>query len=409
MSLLDKLDAARSSQDHLDELGVNAIGATIDVVGSATEGRIDGRRVVLAGTNNYLGLTFDPNCVEAGMQALQSHGTGTTGSRLANGTYSGHAALEREMTEFLGARSTIVFTTGYVANVGTISTLAGPGDVIVLDADSHASIYEGAKLSGAEVYRFRHNDPADLEKRLRRLGDRTSRTLVIVEGLYSMLGDIAPLREICEVKERYGAYLLLDDAHSFGTMGATGRGLAEAQGVEDQVDFLTGTFSKSLGSVGGYCSSRRHDVSPLRSQIRAYMFTASSTPSVIASTRAALRLIGERGYLRDRLWQNARDVHSAMTELGFTLGSEASPVIATIMDSPQQAADAWQMLLDSGVYVNLVVPPGAPKNMSILRCSLSAAHTPEQVAHIIDAYARIAERLLGTKQARRRTAVAAGG
>jgi 8-amino-7-oxononanoate synthase len=408
MSLLDKLDAARSSQDHLDELGVNAIGATIDVVGSATEGRIDGRRVVLAGTNNYLGLTFDPNCVEAGVQALQSHGTGTTGSRLANGTYSGHAALEREMTEFLGARSTIVFTTGYVANVGTISTLAGPGDVIVLDADSHASIYEGAKLSGAEVYRFRHNDPADLEKRLRRLGDRASRTLVIVEGLYSMLGDIAPLREICEVKERYGAYLLLDDAHSFGTMGRTGRGLAEAQDVEDQVDFLTGTFSKSLGSVGGYCASRLHDVSPLRSQIRAYMFTASSTPSVIASTRAALRLIGERGYLRDRLWQNARDVHSAMADLGFTLGSDASPVIATIMDSPQQAADAWQMLLDSGVYVNLVVPPGAPKNMSILRCSLSAAHTPEQVSHIIDAYARIAEELLG-KRVRRRTAVAAGG
>jgi len=397
MSLLDKLEAARIFQDEIDALGVNAIGATIDVVGSATEGRIDGKRVVLAGTNNYLGLTFEPACMEAAMQAVQSHGTGTTGSRVANGTYSAHAALERELSEFLGARSSIVFTTGYVANVGTISTLAGPGDVIVLDADSHASIYEGARLSGAEIYRFRHNDPADLEKRLKRLGDRASKTLVIVEGLYSMLGDVSPLKEFCEVKDRYGAFLLLDDAHSFGTMGETGRGLAEAAGCEDQVDFLTGTFSKSLGSVGGYCASRIHDMSPLRSQIRAYMFTASSTPSVIASTRAALRLIGERKELRTRLWDNARKVHSALEQFGFELGAEASPVIATLMDTPQQAATAWQILLEAGVYVNLVVPPGAPKNLSILRCSLSAAHTPDQIARIINAYAVVAEQVLGQR------------
>lgn len=399
MSLLDKLEAARSFQDEVDALGVNAIGATIDVVGSATEGRLDGKRVVLAGTNNYLGLTFEPACIEAAMQAVHSQGTGTTGSRVANGTYSAHAALEREMTEYLGARSAIVFTTGYVANVGTISTLAGPGDVIVLDADSHASIYEGARLSGAEVYRFRHNDPQDLEKRLKRLGDRASKTLVIVEGLYSMLGDVSPLAEICEVKDRYGAFLLLDDAHSFGTMGENGRGAAEFFDVEDRVDFLTGTFSKSLGSVGGWCASRLHDLSPLRTQIRAYMFTASSTPSVIASTRAALRLVGERPELREQLWNNARVVHGALDSLGFTLGSDASPVIASIMDDPQQAAAAWQMLLDAGVYVNLVVPPGAPKNMSILRCSLSAAHTKEQIDRIVDAYALVAEQLLGRRPA----------
>ena len=404
MSLLDKLEAARSFQNEVDALGVNAIGATIDVVGSATEGRLDGKRVVLAGTNNYLGLTFEPACIEAAMHAVHSQGTGTTGSRVANGTYSAHAALEREMTEYLGARSAIVFTTGYVANVGTISTLAGPGDVIVLDADSHASIYEGARLSGAEVYRFRHNDPSDLEKRLKRLGDRANKTLVIVEGLYSMLGDVSPLAEICEVKDRYGAYLLLDDAHSFGTMGENGRGAAEFFGVQDRVDFLTGTFSKSLGSVGGWCASRLHDLSPLRTQIRAYMFTASSTPSVIASTRAALRLVGERPELREQLWNNARVVHGALESLGFTLGSDASPVIASIMDDPQQAAAAWQMLLDAGVYVNLVVPPGAPKNMSILRCSRSAAHTDEQIDSIVDAYALVAEQLLG-----RRPAAAAAG
>ncbi|TVS16437.1 MAG: aminotransferase class I/II-fold pyridoxal phosphate-dependent enzyme [Gammaproteobacteria bacterium] len=399
MSLLEKLEAAQRSQDVLKALGVNAIGATIDVAGSATEGEIAGNRVVLAGTNNYLGLTFDQACVDAAVAAVRSHGTGTTGSRLANGTYACHAALEDELNAFLGARSSIVFTTGYVANVGTISTLAGPGDVIVLDADSHASIYEGAKLSGAEVYRFRHNDPDDLAKRLRRLGERASRTLVIVEGLYSMLGDVSPLKKICEVKDRYGAYLLLDDAHSFGTMGANGRGLAEAQGCEDEVDFITGTFSKSLGSVGGYCASRKHDINPLRAQIRAYMFTASSTPSVIASTRAALQLIGRRPELRTRLWQNAKRVHSALGSLGFTLGADFSPVIATIMDSPQQAASAWQMLLDAGVYVNLVVPPGAPKNLSILRCSLSAAHTPDQINQIISAYALVADQLMDRPKA----------
>lgn len=399
MSLLDKLEAAQRSQDELATLGVNAIGATIDVTGSATEGEIDGRRVVLAGTNNYLGLTFEPDCIDAAVQATLTHGTGTTGSRLANGTYTAHAALERELCDFLQVRSSIVFTTGYVANIGSISTLASSGDVIVLDADSHASIYEAAKLSGAEVYRFRHNDPSDLDKRLRRLGDRASRTLVIVEGLYSMLGDVSPLKEICEVKDRYGAYLLLDDAHSFGTMGANGRGLAEAEGVEDSVDFITGTFSKSLGSVGGYLASRKHDINPLRSQIRAYMFTASSTPSVIASTRAALSMIGHRTELRQRLWRNAERVHGGLKRAGFKLGSEASPVIATIMDSPQQAASAWQMLLEAGVYVNLVVPPGAPKNMSILRCSLSAAHTPEQIDHIIDAYALVADNLMDRPKA----------
>jgi len=398
MSLLDKFDTANSVQDVLSTLGVNVIGATLDVTGSATEGRTeDRRRVVLAGTNNYLGLTFDPVCVEAAVQAAQTHGTGTTGSRLANGTYSGHVALERELSRFLGARSTIVFTTGYMANVGVISTLAGPGDAIVLDADSHASIYEGARLGGAAVYRFRHNDVADLEKRLKRLGEQASRTLVIAEGLYSMLGDSAPLAEICEVKRRYGAWLLLDEAHSFATMGANGRGLAEQAAAEDEVDFVTGTFSKGLGSVGGFVSSRLHDLEPMRYSTRAYMFTASSAPSVIASTRAALRLVETRPALRERLWHNAERVHVALSTMGFKLGAPASPVIATIMEHPTQAAEAWQQLLDQGVYVNLVVPPGAPKNLSILRCSLSAAHTDEQVDRIIDAYGAVAERLMGKR------------
>jgi 8-amino-7-oxononanoate synthase len=197
---------------------------------SSTEAIINGRRMILAGTNNYMGLTFDPDCIEAATQAAGKLGTGTTGSRMANGTYSGHVQLERELADFYGCTYGVVFSTGYIANLGMLSSLTAPGDVLLIDADSHASIYDGCRLSGAEIIRFRHNDPGDLEKRLKRLGDRAANTLVVVEGIYSMLGDRAPLADIAAVKERYGAFLLVDEAHSLGVLGRKGRGLAEEAG-----------------------------------------------------------------------------------------------------------------------------------------------------------------------------------
>ncbi len=205
MSLLDKFHTPPAIVDSIERYGVNPAGLTVEVDGCATEGVVNGQRVVLAGTNNYLGLTFDPLCIDAAIGALITHGTGTTGSRMANGTYSDHSLLEIELADFFEARSAIVFTTGYQANLGMISALTGPDDLILLDADSHASIYDGAKLSGAQIYRFPHNDVAALEKRLQRLGERAKRTLVVVEGLYSMMGDRAPLREMTEVAHRYGA------------------------------------------------------------------------------------------------------------------------------------------------------------------------------------------------------------
>jgi 8-amino-7-oxononanoate synthase len=403
MSLLDKFHTPPAIVDSIERYGVNPAGLTVEVDGCATEGVVNGQRVVLAGTNNYLGLTFDPLCIDAAIGALITHGTGTTGSRMANGTYSDHSLLELELADFFEARSAIVFTTGYQANLGMISALTGPDDLILLDADSHASIYDGAKLSGAQIYRFPHNDVNALERRLQRLGERAKRTLVVVEGLYSMMGDRAPLREMTEVAHRYGALILVDEAHSMGVLGERGRGRAEEEGVLRKVDFLVGTFSKSLGSIGGYCVSPHIDLDVMRASIRAYMFTASSAPSVIAAARAGLRIVRERPELRARLWRNANDVYRALRSMGFEVGPEASPVVPVRFDDMGEAVDAWHALLASGVYVNLVAPPASPGNFSLLRCSLSAGHTREQVQRIIDGFGKL-RCSLGQRYTVRRTA-----
>ena len=230
MNIFEKFQPTAAALQRVLELGDSPFGVVTEELRSATEGVINGREVILAGTNNYLGLTFAPECIEAAKEATESQGTGTTGSRMANGTYGEHVALERELADFMGTDSAIVFTTGYQATMGTVSTLMGPGDVILLDADSHASIYDGSRRGGADFLRFRHNDVDDLERRLESLGERAANTLIVVEGIYSMLGDRAPLRDIVELKRRYGSYLLVDEAHSLGVLGANGRGLAEYAG-----------------------------------------------------------------------------------------------------------------------------------------------------------------------------------
>ncbi len=389
MSLFDKFQPIADIQADLKELGVMPFGAVTEKLLSSTEAIVNGHKVILAGTNNYLGLTFDPECLEAAKRAIDESGTGTTGSRMANGTFAEHVALENELAAFFDRRHAIVFSTGYAATMGMGSTLAGPGDVIVLDADSHASIYDGVRLGGADVIRFRHNDPADLEKRLRRLGDRIDNTLIIVEGIYSMMGDQAPLAEIAELKRKYGGLLLVDEAHSLGMLGEHGRGVAEAAGVEDDVDFVVGTFSKSLGAIGGYCVSNHDQLNAIRFAIRSYIFTASPSPSVIASTRAALRLMQERPYLRDQLWDNARRLYDGLKALGLEVSPEVSPVVAVTINDRNQAIDWWNRLLQHGAYVNLVMPPASPTDDSLLRCSVSAAHSPGQIDRIVAAFAAV--------------------
>ena len=389
MSLLDKFSVTRQLKAGLEDIGRDPTGVVFDTINSATEGVVEGRTTILAGTNNYLGLTFDPACVAAGVSAMQTQGTGTTGSRMANGSYASHGALETELADFFQCSNAMVFSTGYAANLGVLTALLGKGDVVLLDSDAHASLYDGCRMSGADIYRFRHNDMVSLERRLERLEDRAGRCLIIVEGMYSVLGDCAPLAKIVELKERFGASLLVDEAHSLGVFGDRGCGVAEEQGVLDKVDFIVGTFSKSLGAMGGFCVSR-HDVLGLfRYVSRPFMFTASPSPAVMATTREALHQLRTRRELKATLWSNARRLYSGLQALGFDLGPEVSPVIAVRCEDRESALCNWNKLLQDGVYVNMMLPPATPGGASFLRCSISAAHTPEQISTIIEKFASL--------------------
>jgi 8-amino-7-oxononanoate synthase len=385
--LFDKFQTMADFQAELAERDVVPFGAVTEKILSPTEGIVEGHKVILAGTNNYMGISFDPRCIAASQAAAAEWGTGTTGSRLANGSFAEHEALEKEIAEFYGVGHAIVFSTGYAATMGMCSTLAGPGDVIMLDADSHASIYAGVQLSGADIIRYKHNDPEDLAKRMRRLGDRASQALIIAEGIYSMLGDVAPLKEIAAVKREYGGYLLVDEAHSMGVLGESGRGAAQAAGVEADVDFTVGTFSKSLGSIGGFCVSRHAELEAIRFCIKAYIFTASSSPSVIASTREALRIIASEPERRQQVWDNATRLYDGLKALGLPVGPTASPVVAVEMVDRSRTIECWKALMEAGVYVNLVIPPASPSTNFLLRNSVSAAHSIEQIDTIISAYA----------------------
>lgn len=373
--MFGKFASLHEAYGRVRQAGADPFGVAFDEVVSPTTARIGGRDILLLGTNNYLGLTFAPEAIAAASDALHRYGTGTTGSRIANGTYAGHAELERRVARFLGRRDAMVFTTGHQANLGILATLAGREDHLLLDADSHASIYDGARLGSASVTRFRHNDPGDLARRLRVLADKPGDRLIVVEGLYSMLGDVAPLREIAAIKRETGAYLLVDEAHSLGVLGERGRGLIEAAGVHDDVDFVVGTFSKSLGSIGGFCASDHAGFDLLRLAARSYMFTASLPPSVVASVMTGFDLIDQRPQLRAQLSANAARLHAALAASGFRLGPSVSPIVSVRLRDPALAVTFWNRLLSAGIYVNLALPPATPEGESLLRSSVSAAHS----------------------------------
>jgi 8-amino-7-oxononanoate synthase len=320
---------------------------------------------------------------------MKSHGTGTTGSRMANGSYAAHGVLEAELADFFQCSNAMVFSTGYAANLGVLTALLGQDDAVLLDSDAHASLYDGCRMSDADIFRFKHNDLMSLERRLERLKDRADRCLIIVEGMYSVLGDCAPLADIVALKERYGAKLLVDEAHSLGVYGDRGCGVAEEQGVLDQVDFIVGTFSKSLGAMGGFCASKHDELNLFRYVSRPFMFTASPSPAVMATTYEALQQLRKRPDLKESLWSNARILYAGLQNLGFDLGPEVSPVIAVRCKSRESALSHWNHLLQAGVYVNMMLPPATPGGACFLRCSISAAHTPDQISTIIEEFSKL--------------------
>lgn len=383
--LMSKFDPLIAERRKLLDSGVtDPFAIVMEQVKSPTEAVIKGKDTILLGTYNYMGMTFDPDVIQAGKDALEQFGSGTNGSRMLNGTFRDHMGVEQALRDFYGMSGAIVFSTGYMANLGMISTLAGKGEYVILDADSHASIYDGCKQGYAEIVRFRHNDVTDLDKRLGRLPADAGK-LVVLEGVYSMLGDIAPLKEMVAVAKKHGAMVLVDEAHSMGFFGPNGRGVYEDQGLEGEVDFVVGTFSKSVGTVGGFCVSNHPKFEAIRLACRPYIFTASLPPSVVATAEASIRKLMHAHNKRAHLWENARKLHGGLTAMGFTLGTETpdSAIVAVILDDQEQAVAMWQALLDGGLYVNMARPPATPAGTFLLRCSLCAEHTSEQIDRVL--------------------------
>jgi 8-amino-7-oxononanoate synthase len=388
--LFDKFQPVIDLRAGLLSSGVtDPFSLVMEKVISPTVAVCNGRETILLGTYNYMGMTFDPDVIAAGKQALEDFGAGTTGSRVLNGTYAGHREVEQALCEFYAMDHAMVFSTGYQANLGIISTMAGKGDYIVLDIDSHASIWDGCKLGDAEVVPFKHNDIEAMEKRLKRIPEGAGK-LVILEGVYSMMGDIAPLKEMIAIAKKYGAMVLVDEAHSMGFIGPNGRGVAEDQGCLDDVDFVIGTFSKSVGTVGGFCVSNHPKFEIMRLVCRPYVFTASLPPSVVATAATSIRKLMHGKAKRDHLWENSKTLHKGLTDAGFQLGTAEpqSAIIAVIMPDLERGAMMWEALLHEGLYVNLARPPATPTNMTLLRCSLCAEHSAEQVQQIIGMFTR---------------------
>jgi 7-keto-8-aminopelargonate synthetase-like enzyme len=387
--LFSKFDPLIEQRERLLAHGMtDPFNLVMDEVESPTVAICNGKRTILLGTYNYMGMTFDPDVIAAGKQALEEFGSGTTGSRVLNGTYVGHRAVEQALRDFYALDQAMVFSTGYQANLGVISTLAGKEDYVVLDVDSHASIYDGCALGNAQIVPFRHNDVEALERRLKRIPEGAGK-LVVLEGVYSMLGDVAPLKEMVAACKAHGAMVLVDEAHSMGFIGENGRGVAEAQGVIDDVDFIIGTFSKSVGTVGGFCVSNHPKFEILRLVCRPYVFTASLPPSVVATAATSIRKLMGAADKRAHLWENSKRLHSGLKQLGFTLGTDEaqSAIIAVIMPDLETGAAMWQALLGEGLYVNLARPPATPAGMTLLRCSLCSEHSGEQVGEILGMFA----------------------
>ncbi|WP_426169386.1 serine palmitoyltransferase [Sandarakinorhabdus sp. DWP1-3-1] len=387
--LFSKFDALIAERAAVLAKGIrDPFAIVMQEVKSPTVAIIDGKETILLGTYNYMGMTFDPDVIAAGEEALRKFGAGTTGSRVLNGTYQGHKECEDALKDFYGMSHAMVFSTGYQANLGMVSTLAGKGDYIILDADSHASIYDGCYLGNADIVRFKHNSAEDLEKRLRRLPPEAGK-LVILEGVYSMLGDIAPLQELVAIAKAHGAMVLVDEAHGMGFFGENGRGVYEAAGVAADVDFVVGTFSKSVGTVGGFCVSNHPKFEILRLVCRPYTFTASLPPAVVACAATSIRKLMHAGDKRERLWDMSRKLHSGLIARGFRLATETceSAIVSVLMPDQETTVRMWQAMLELGVYVNMSRPPATPAGVFLLRCSLCAEHSAEQLDTVLERFA----------------------
>lgn len=356
-----------------------------------SEAIFQGRRLIMCGSNNYLGLTTHPKVRQAAIDAIQQFGTSCTGSRFLNGTLELHEQLEHELAEWVGKQTALVFSTGMQVNLGTISSLVGRNDVVILDRDDHASIVDGARLGWGKVKRFQHNNVDDLERVLQGIDNKIGR-LVIVDGLFSMEGDIARLPEIVKVCKNYGARLMVDDAHALGVLGG-GRGTAAHFGLNDGVDLIMGTFSKSLASVGGYIAGDEDVIHYIKHHARSLIFSASIPPANAATALAALHVMQEEPERVKRVNDIGDLMRKSYHELGFNTGNSVSPIIPIFIGDNYRAAMIWKTMFEAGVYVNMVVPPAVPEGKQLLRTSYMATHTDEQLTRVVEIFSQVGKQV----------------
>lgn len=363
--------------------------------GADAEVMIQGRKMIMIGSNNYLGLTTHPRVKEAAKAAIDKYGSGCTGSRFLNGTLDIHEELEERLARFMNKEKCLLFSTGFQANLGAISTVVGRDDTILCDRMNHASILDGCRLSYGRTLKFRHNDMEDLERLLTSsdLQETDSATLVITEGVFSMEGDLGEVKEIVGLKRKHGFRVLLDDAHGVGYMGPGGRGVAEHFGVESEVDIIMGTFSKSFASLGGFIVGDGDVIDYVKHHARPLIFSASMPPANVATVLATLEIMENEPEHRERLWKNTRRMNAAFRELGFQIGKTESPVIPIIIGDMDRTMRFWKELFEAGVFVNPIVPPGVPPDLSLLRTSYMATHTEEELDKVLGIFARIGKRL----------------
>jgi 8-amino-7-oxononanoate synthase len=354
------------------------------------EVRIDGKNLVMLGSNNYLGLTNHPKVKEAAIQAVARYGSGCAGSRFLNGTLGIHVELEEKLANFMGKDAAITFSTGFQVNLGVIACLVERGDVVYLDKQDHACIIDGARLSFGVTKKFAHNDPTDL-KRLMADGSARKGSLVVVDGVFSMEGDIARLPELVDVAQEFGAGLMVDDAHGLGVLGSRGRGTAEHFGLEDEVDLIMGTFSKSLASIGGFICGDADMIHFIKHNARTLIFSAAPPPASVAAASAAVDIIAREPDRRERLWKNTRFMMQGLKNLGFDTGASETPVIPILVGDDHRAFAMSKRLQEEGVFVNPVVSPATPKGRALLRTSYMATHTEDHLSRALDALKKVGQ------------------
>lgn len=357
---------------------------------------IHGKELIMLGSNNYLGLTTHPKVKEAALEAIRKYGTGCTGSRFMNGTLDLHVKLEAELARFYRKEACLVFSTGYQTSLGVVSALARKGDVILTDKLDHASIMDGCRMSYGTVKRFLHNDPVSLDKALAST-PRDAGKLIVVDGVFSVEGDLAPLDKIVSLASRYHARVMVDDAHAVGVVGRHGRGTAEHFGVEDKVDLIMGTFSKSFATIGGYVVGDNKVITYIRHNARSMLFSAAIPPTAAATVLAALEIIRTEPDRRARLWHNARKMINGLRSMGYDIGTTETPIVPIHIGDQMKTLLFWRQLYDAGIFANAFVPPGVPPNRSCIRTSYMATHTDEDTDEALEIFEKVGRKtgLLG--------------